>query len=245
MFREQSRGVFPFLAINCREQQRGLSRSPRWCWLCPPGCAQRGGARAPGAAGRGGPGRAEGGLGGKGAPRPPRPAERLARGRPRSAAPERCWEPPRIGELLVPAPCPTGTRLARKAGSRELHPAPAPAGAHAGERGSSNSPDVVTRQPAPGIRPCRHQSSDPEKAAPRGLRRPMAAFLRCSGGCLHPQTPHLLATWALQNAGGTPFRGREQGRLCFWSRNGRNHGHPDVHSDTDQCGYRAGLTGAV
>lgn len=222
-----------------------------------PGCARRGGARAPPGRGRRGAGwagpgggRAGAGAGGRGAPRPtPRSAWPAASpaARHRSAAGGR----PASGSTSSPAPCPTGTRLAgkRRGGSREVNPAPAPAGAHTHtdtrrrERASSKlarrSRTAAGRGDfsSPSPAPC-----PPEGPAAPGVTIPISppppAVL---GG--PPQ--HSLGEWAPQGAGGYLVRRRKRGRRCFWSRGGRNHGHPGVHRDADQCtrcGYRGGIT---
>lgn len=173
-----------FLAISCREQRRGPSRSPGWRWPCPPGCAQRGGARAPPGrrrrgAGRGGAGWDRGWAGGEGAHLAPHPAERLARGQPRSAAPESAPHRGAPRPRSLPNRYPPRRRGGGRAGTGTL---PTARRAHTQ---TANSAAAARRPPAAGISPRHHRPDAPEgDAAPGGGFPPL--FL---GGCPHPK-PH-------------------------------------------------------
>lgn len=163
--RAPSCGASPFPAISCREQRRGLSRSPGWLWPCPPTpppppsnpglCTAR---RSPGPAGprapRGGVGRAGRragwGWGWRKGRTSPHPAERLARGQPRSAAPERCRGPARIGEHLVPRSLPNRYPPRRQTAGGEpgSEPCPRPGGrTHTHRHTQTGEGEQQTRPP--------------------------------------------------------------------------------------------------
>lgn len=181
----------------------------------------------------------------------PHPAERLARGQPRSAAPERCRGPARIGEHLVPRSLPNRYPPRRQTAGGEpgSEPCPRPGGrTHTHRHTQTGEGEQQTRPP--------QSDGSRQRGFLLAITSPMPPRGACGARRHHPHIPppprcfggspqHSLGEWAPQGAGGYLVRRRKRGRRCFWSRGGRNHGHPGVHRDADQCtrcGYRGGIT---